>query len=238
MRPPSAPWLVRGGGTVGATLRTWKQIIRPPPIGHMTPQKATPYVREEKARFLFLEDPADVVGVAGATAAAPPPTSTVRVGSTACTDASAARAGASVARADASAARVASVVDCPVAGAPVPAPGDGSPATGVGSGDGGAGSHLSGRTCPLSSSSSSSSSLSDDEYSSVPGEESPYYSRSRNSSLLCSRRSRRRTLRSLLRSTRSRSRRCAARASAWDRGVGGSDRAAFTRTICGGQAKP
>jgi hypothetical protein len=136
------------GGTVGATLRTWKQIIRPPPIGHMTPRKATPYVREEKARFLLLEDPADVVGAAGAAAAAPPPTSTVRAGSTTRTDASAARAGASVACAGASAARVASVVDCPVAGAPVPAPGDGSPATGVGSGDGGAGSHLSGRTCP------------------------------------------------------------------------------------------
>jgi hypothetical protein len=28
------------------------------------------------------------------------------------------------------------------------------------------------------------------------------------------------------------------RASAQDRGVGGSDRAAFTRTICGGQEKP
>jgi hypothetical protein len=28
------------------------------------------------------------------------------------------------------------------------------------------------------------------------------------------------------------------RASARDRGVGGSDFAAFTRTICGGQAKP
>jgi hypothetical protein len=47
-------------------------------------------------------------------------------------------------------------------------------------------------------------------------------------------------LRSLLQSTRSRSRscRCAARVSARDRGVRGSDRAAFTRTICGGQAKP
>jgi hypothetical protein len=77
-----------------------------------------------------------------------------------------------------------------------------------------------------------------DEYSSVPGEESPCCSRSQNSSLLCSRRSRRHALRSLLRSTRSHSRRCAARASARDRGVGGSDRAAFTHTNCGGQAKP
>jgi hypothetical protein len=40
-----------------------------------------------------------------------------------------------------------------------------------------------------------------------------------------------------LRSTRSRSRRCAARASAWARGVGGSDFAAFTRTVCRGRAR-
>jgi hypothetical protein len=43
---------------------------------------------------------------------------------------------------------------------------------------------------------------------------------------------------SLLRSTRSRSRHCSAHASAGDRGVGGSDFAAFTRTICRGRAKP
>jgi hypothetical protein len=41
-----------------------------------------------------------------------------------------------------------------------------------------------------------------------------------------------------LRTTRSRSRCCAARASARDRGVGGSDFAALTLTICRGQAKP
>jgi hypothetical protein len=41
-----------------------------------------------------------------------------------------------------------------------------------------------------------------------------------------------------LRTTRSRSRCCAARASARDRGVGGSDFAALTLTVCRGQAKP
>jgi hypothetical protein len=138
-------------------------------------------------------------------------------------------------RAGTSAARAASAVDRLAAGAPTPAPAVDSLVTGVGSGDGGAGSHLLGRTCPLSSSSSSSS---DDEYSSVPGEESPCCSHSQNSSLLRSRRSRRRAFLSLLRSTRSCSHRCAARASARDRGVGGSDRAAFTRTICRDQAKP
>jgi hypothetical protein len=142
-----------------------------------------------------------------------------------------------VARAGASVARSASVVDCLAADASASAPGDGSLATGAGSGDGGAGSHLSGRTFPLSSSSSSSSSSSDYEYSPVPGEESPCCSRSWNSSLLCSRCSRHRASRSLLRFARSRSRRCAARASARDRGVGGLDFAALMVTICGGQTK-
>jgi hypothetical protein len=58
----------------------------------------------------------------------------------------------------------------------------------------------------------SSSSSSDDEYSKVAGEESPYCSRSRNSSLLYSRRSHRRILFSFLRAARSCSRCCAARA--------------------------
>jgi transposase InsO family protein len=52
----------------------------------------------------------------------------------------------------------------------------------------------------------------DDDYSSILGEESPCCSRSRNSSLLCSRCSRRRMLHSFLRAARSCSRRCAARA--------------------------
>jgi hypothetical protein len=232
-RPPSAPWPVRGG-TVGATLRTRKRTVRPPPVGRATPRKQNPYLKEEKARFLFLEAPADVVGAPGAPALAPPTTSTVLAGSAART-CSTARAGAPEARTDASAAPAASVADCLVAGASAPAPGDGPPATGVCSGDGGAGSHLSGRTCPLSSSSSSSS---DNEYSSVSGEESPCCSRSRNSSLLRSRRSRCRASRSLLRSTRSRSRCCAARVSVRDRGVGGSNFAVLTLTICRGRAKP
>jgi hypothetical protein len=108
-----------------------------------------------------------------------------------------------------------------------------------GSERGGEGSHLSGGTRPPSlSSSSSSDDDDDDEYSEVPGEESPCCSRSRNSSLLRSRRSRRRMLRSFLRATRSCSRRCAARTRARARGLGESDRAAFTTLICKEQARP
>jgi hypothetical protein len=59
---------------------------------------------------------------------------------------------------------------------------------------------------------SSSSSSPDGEYSEVAGAESPCYSRSRNSSSLCSRRCRRRILRFFLCAARSCSRRCAARA--------------------------
>jgi hypothetical protein len=79
-----------------------------------------------------------------------------------------------------------------------------------GSGRGGAGSHLSGRARPPSLPSSSSSS--DDEYSEVTGEDSPCCSRSRNSSLLCSRRSRCRILFSFLCAASSCSRHYAARA--------------------------
>jgi hypothetical protein len=70
---------------------------------------------------------------------------------------------------------------------------------------GGSSSHLSGRACPPSLFSSSS----DDEYSEVAGEESPCCSCSRNSSLFCSRHSRRRILFSFLRVARSCYRRCA-----------------------------
>jgi hypothetical protein len=94
-------------------------------------------------------------------------------------------------------------------------------------GEGGEGSHLSAGARPPSLSSSSSSS-SDDENFEVVGEESPCCSRRRNSSLLRSRCSCRRMLRSFLLAARSCSRRCAARAHARAQGVGGSDRAAFT----------
>jgi hypothetical protein len=96
-----------------------------------------------------------------------------------------------------SAARAASLMDCMAAGAPAPAPGAGSSSASAALGEGSAGSHLSGRARPPSLSSSFSSS--DDEYSEVAGEESPCCSRSRNSSLFCSRRSRRRILFSFLR---------------------------------------
>jgi hypothetical protein len=47
------------GGTVGTALRKCKQTVKFPPIGHATPRKTIPYLEEEKARFLFLEVPAD-----------------------------------------------------------------------------------------------------------------------------------------------------------------------------------
>jgi hypothetical protein len=137
---------------------------------------------------------------------------------------------ASGARTGASAARATPVVDCLAAGASAPAPGDAAPAAGAGSGDGGAGSHLSGTTCPPTSSSSSSSS--EDEYSPVPGEESPCCSRSRYSTFLRSRHFRCLVARSFLRTARSRSHCCTARPSARERGVGGSDFAVLTLTSC------
>jgi hypothetical protein len=91
---------------------------------------ATPYHKEEKARFLFLEVPADVAGGAGAVAAAPLATSTARAGS-------AVHTGASVAHAGTSATRAASAVDRLVASALRPPrtmvllPPESAPVTGV-----------------------------------------------------------------------------------------------------------
>jgi hypothetical protein len=150
---------------------------------------AVAYLRVENPRFLFLGGSADVVAAAGVATASP------RV-------IPATRAGASVAR-------VACLIGCLAAGAPAPALGAVSSAASAALGEGGEGSHLSGRVCPPSLSSSSSS---DNEYSEVAGEESPSFSRSRNSSLLCSQRSRRRIRFSFLRAARSCSRRCAAHA--------------------------
>jgi hypothetical protein len=42
---------------VGTALRTRKQTVKFPSIGHATPRKTIPYLKEEKARFLFLERP-------------------------------------------------------------------------------------------------------------------------------------------------------------------------------------
>jgi hypothetical protein len=73
---------------------------------------------------------------------------------------------------------------------------------------------------------------SEDEYSSVPGEESPCCSRSRCSSLRRSWRSRCRLARSFLRTARSRSHCCDAQPTARESGVGGTDFAALSLTIC------
>jgi hypothetical protein len=170
---------------------------------------AVAYFRVENPRFLFLGGSADIVAATGVATTSPP------VIPSAC-------AGASVAR-------VTSLVGFLVAGAPAPAPGAVSSAASAALGEGGEGSHLSGRARPPSLFSSTSS---DDEYSEVTREESPSCSRSRNSSLLCSRLSRHRILFSFLCATRSCSCRCAARTRARARGVGGSDPAAFTVTSC------
>jgi hypothetical protein len=71
------------GGTVSVTLQTRKQSVTSPPVEHATPRKETPYLKEEKARFLFLEVPADVAGAVGVAAAMPLAASTARAGSAA-----------------------------------------------------------------------------------------------------------------------------------------------------------
>jgi hypothetical protein len=148
---------------------------------------AIAYLRVENPRFLFLGGSAGTVAAAGAATASPLVVPAVRAG--------------------ASAARVASPEGCLTVGAPAPAPGVVSSAAYAALGEGGEGSHLPRGARPPSLSSTSSS---DDEYSEFVGEESPYCSRSRNSSLLYSRRSRRRIPFSL-RAARSCSRLCAVR---------------------------
>jgi hypothetical protein len=149
------------------------------------------------------------VVVAGVATAALPDTSVVRVG--------------------ASAGHAASSIDRPAAGASAPTPGTCSSATSAALGEG-AQAPTSQGACPLSLSSSSPSP--DDEYFEVAGEESPCCSRSRYSSSCCSQRSRCWILLSFLRAALSCSRRCAVRVAARAQGVGGSDRAASTVTLC------
>jgi hypothetical protein len=194
---------------IGAALSTQRQGFELQPFKTRKFGEAVAYLKVEKPRFLFLEGSADAEAAADVAAAALP-------------DASAARTGAS-------AMRVAPSVDRLVAGAPVLAPGACSSAASTALGEGAAGSHLSRGAYPPSLSSSSPSS--DDEYSEVAGGESPCCSHNRYSSSLCSQRSRRRILRSL-HAACSCSRRCAARAQARARRVVGSDRAAFTVTLC------
>jgi hypothetical protein len=143
------------------------------------------------------------------------------VTTTALPDASAMRAGASAARA-------ASSTDHPVAGASAPATGACSFAASAALGEGARDSTSQGG-CPPSLSSFSTSP--DDEFSGVAEGGSPCCSRSRYSSSRGSQRSRRRVLFSLLRATCSYTRRCATRATARARGMGGSDRGASTVTL-------
>jgi hypothetical protein len=133
---------------------------------------------------------------------------------------------ASVTRAGTSATSTTPSIDRLVAGASAPAPGACSSAASTALGVGGAGSHLSGgpaacRFLPLLPFPTTSTPRSPRE---------PCCSRSRYSSSRCSRRYRRWILCSFLHVARSCSRHRAERA--WARGVGGSDRAAFTATLC------
>jgi hypothetical protein len=170
-RPTSTSWRARGGhgGRHPTNVKLRNQTLASRRHGVWG---VVAYLRVEKPRFLFLKGSAGVVAAADVATAAPPVTS--------------------MARAYASAACVASLMGHLAAGAPVPALGAVSSTASMALGEGGAGSYPLGRARPPSLSSSFSS---DDEYSEVTGEESLCCSRSRNSSLLCSRRSRRRICR-------------------------------------------
>jgi hypothetical protein len=111
-------------------------------------------------------------------------------------------ASAPLRRADTSAACAASSIDCPAAGAPEPAPGTCFSATSAALGEGAQAPTSQGGLPPVAF-----LFFPDDEYSGVAGGESPCCSRSRNSSSICSRRSRRRIPRSFFRAARSCSRR-------------------------------
>jgi hypothetical protein len=117
-----------GGGAIGAALSTRRQEFERQPFETRASGEATTYLKVEKLRFLFLKDSPDAVVAAGVAATALP-------------DASAARAGASATRAVPS-------VDHLVAGASAPAPGTCSSAASAALGEGGAGSYLSGGPAP------------------------------------------------------------------------------------------
>jgi hypothetical protein len=195
------------GGTSTPPCKHKNEKVRFQPLETRASGGATTYLKVEKQRFLFLEGSADAAAAPVAAAAALP-------------DASVARAGASAARCSSHGlpcggcfrAHHGRLPLCRLCGSW--RRGWGHPPLG------GA------RHPPLSSSSSS------DEFSGVAGGESSYCSCSRYSSLCCSRRSRRRIFPSFLRVARSCFRRCAARAAARARGVGGSDHAASNITLC------
>jgi hypothetical protein len=196
------------GGRSAPPCKHENEKIRFQPLETGASGGATAYLKVEKSRFLFLEGSADAA-VAPAATAAPP-------------DASEARAGTSAARAAPS-------MDHPVAGASAHATGACSSAAAAALDDGGGGTHLSGGARPPSLSFSSSSS---DEFSRVARGESPCCSRSRYSSLCCSRLSRHRIFLSFSCAARSCSRHCAVPAAARARGVGGSSRADSNVTLC------
>jgi hypothetical protein len=166
------------------------------------------YLKLEKPRFLFLE------GSGGAATA-------LVAAATALTDAPAALT-------DAPTAHAASSTNHSVLGTPAPATGARSSTTSAALSDGGEGFHLSVGPAPRRSPLPPPPPMNSPESS----RGSPCCSRSWYSSLSCSRRFRCWILLSFLHAARSCSHRCAARAAARARGVGGSDRAASTVTLC------
>jgi hypothetical protein len=116
------------GGTVGATLRTQNKRIRLLPLETGASGGEVAYLKVEKSRFLFLEGSMHAVVAAGVATATLPDASVVCAG--------------------ASATRVAPSVDRLVAGASAPTPGACSSAASAAFSEGGAGSHLSGGAAP------------------------------------------------------------------------------------------
>jgi hypothetical protein len=149
-------------GTISAALSTRRQEFELQPFETRAFGEAAAYLKVEKPRFLFLEGSADAVAAADIAAAALPDASAARTG------ASATCAAPSVDRLVASAPRLPQVL------APLPPPRLSVRGARAPTSQGGA--------CPPSLSSSSPSP--DDEYFKVTGGESPYCSRSRNSSSL------------------------------------------------------
>jgi hypothetical protein len=197
------------GGMVGATLRTRKQKDRTPASRGRGVWRAIAYLKVEKPHFLFLE------GSTGAVAAAD--TATVAL-----PDASAARAGTSAACAAPS-------VDRPVTGASAPALGACCSAASTTLGEGGAGSHLSGGPLflpplPLPTMSTPTSPGEKVPAAHTTGIPRPFVlgaPTAGSSAPSCA--------------LPAPATVAAPRARARARGVGGSDRAAFTVTLCWGE---
>jgi hypothetical protein len=196
--------------------------IKLPPLEDGASREVIAYLRVEKPRSLFLEGSTGAVAAADVATVAPPDASTVRANT------SAARAGTPVAHVGTSAARAAALMDCLAAGAPAPASGACSPATSAALGEGARAPTSRGEPAPRRSPPPLPRSTTSTPRS--PGGESLLLAQPKllisllpallppDPSLLLTRR-----LLLLLALSRARAR---------ARGVGGSDRATFTVTLC------